>query len=160
MKIQGAKKIHYDSGPNMTPLVDIVMVILIFLMLAGSFNQMEHYLVSDVPLQAKGIGAPPPAGTVFPPNFTINVSEQGPMFIVKAGNFASVKDTDPRRACDRLTDQLKAQYRSFKDAGVKMDDVKIIIYPAQNVTLDGLVPVFEAGQNAGFTKVGFGINAK
>ena len=82
------------------------------------------------------------------------------MFIVKAGNFASVKDTDPRRACDRLTDQLKAQYRSFKDAGVKMDDVKIIIYPAQNVTLDGLVPVFEAGQNAGFTKVGFGINAK
>jgi len=41
-----------------------------------------------------------------------------------------------------------------------MDDVQIIIYPAQNVTLDGLVPAFEAAQNAGFTKVGFGINAK
>ena len=33
MKIQGAKKVHYDAGPNMTPLVDVVMVILIFLML-------------------------------------------------------------------------------------------------------------------------------
>jgi len=160
MKIQGAKKIHYDSGPNMTPLVDIVMVILIFLMLAGSFNQMEHYLVSDVPLQAKGVGAAPPAGAVFPTKFTISVSVQGPTYVVKAGNFASVKDTDPRRACDRLMSQLKAQYKNFKDAGVKMDDVQIIIYPAQNVTLDGLVPAFEAAQNAGFTKVGFGINAK
>jgi biopolymer transport protein ExbD len=37
MKLKGAKAVHYDSGPNMTPLVDVVMVILIFLMLAGSF---------------------------------------------------------------------------------------------------------------------------
>jgi biopolymer transport protein ExbD len=160
MKFQGAKKIHYDSGPNMTPLVDIVMVILIFLMLAGSLNQMDHYLVSDVPLQAKGVGAKPPEGTIFPTKFTINVSEQGPMFMVKAGNFASVKDTDPRRACDQLTAQLKNQYHNFKDAGVKMADVQIIIYPEANVTLDGLVPVFEAAQNAGFAKVGFGLNVK
>jgi biopolymer transport protein ExbD len=129
-------------------------------MLAGSFNTLEHYLVSDVPLQAKGVGAAPPAGAVFPTKFTISVSVQGPTYVVKAGNFASVKDTDPRRACDRLMSQLKAQYKNFKDAGVKMDDVQIIIYPAQNVTLDGLVPAFEAAQNAGFTKVGFGINAK
>jgi biopolymer transport protein ExbD len=160
MKFQHAKKIHYDSGPNMTPLVDIVMVILIFLMLAGSFNQMEHYLISDVPLQAKGVGAKPPEGTVFPTKFTISVSEQGPMYTVKAGNFASVKDTDPRRACDQLTAQLKAQFKNFKDAGVKMDDVQIIIYPEQNVTLDGLVPAYEAAQNAGFSKVGFGVNTK
>ncbi|HEX4056555.1 MAG TPA: biopolymer transporter ExbD [Tepidisphaeraceae bacterium] len=160
MKFQGAKKIHYDSGPNMTALVDIAMVILIFLMLAGTFNQMEHYLVSDVPLQAKGVGAKPPEGAVFPTKFTIDVSEQGPMYTVKAGNFASVKDTDPRRACDRLTVQLKNQYKNFKDAGVKMDDVQIIIYPQENVTLDGLVPAFEAAQNAGFAKVGFGLNTK
>ena len=160
MKLQGAKKVHYDSGPNMTPLVDITMVILIFLMLAGSFNTLEHYLVSDVPLQAKGVGSKPPEGTVFPTKFTINVSEQGPEYIVKAGNFVSVKDTDPRRACDQLQAQLKDQYKNFKDAGVKMDDVQIIIYPEQNVTLDGLVPAVEAAQNAGFAKVGFGLNTK
>jgi biopolymer transport protein ExbD len=160
MKIQGAKKIHYDSGPNMTPLVDIVMVILIFLMLAGSFNRMEHYLVSDVPLQAKGVGTKPPAGTIFPTSFTIDVSQQGPMFVVKAGNFASVKDSDPLRACDHLTEQLKDQYKNFKDAGVKPGDVQIIIRPEQNVTLDALVPAFEAAQRAGFSKVGFGVNSK
>ncbi|MGD0464029.1 MAG: biopolymer transporter ExbD [Tepidisphaeraceae bacterium] len=160
MKFQGAQKIHYNSGPNMTPLVDITMVILIFLMLAGSFNTLEHYLVSDVPLQAKGVGSKPPEGAVFPTKFTINVSERGPEYIVKAGNFASVKDADPRRACDLLTLQLKDQYKNFKDAGVKMEDVQIIIYPEQNVTLDGLVPAFEAAQNAGFAKVGFGLNTK
>jgi biopolymer transport protein ExbD len=160
MKFQGAKKVRYDSGPNMTPLVDIVMVILIFLMLAGSFNQMEHYLLSDVPLQAKGVGGAPPVGTVFPTKFTIAVSQQGPMYSVKAGNFASVKDTDPVRACDQLTQQLRSQFKNFKDAGVKMDDVQIIIYPEQNVMLDGLVPAFEAAQKAGFSKVGFGVNTK
>jgi len=160
MKFQAAKKIHYEAGPNLTAMVDISMVILIFLMLAGSFNQMEHYLVSDVPLQAKGVGAKPPQGTIFPTKFTINVSEEGPEFTVKAGNFASVKDTDPRRACKQLTTQLKSQYHNFKDAGVKVDDVQIIIYPQENVTLDGLVPVFEAAQDAGFAKVGFGLNVQ
>jgi biopolymer transport protein ExbD len=160
MKFQGAKKIHYDSGPNMTPLVDIVMVILIFLMLAGSFNQAEHYLMSEVPLQVQGVGGAPPAGAIFPTTFRINVSVQGPLFILKAGNFASLKDTDPRRASDALTVQLRNQYKNFKDAGVKMDDVQVIINPEQNVPLDGLVPAFEAAQKAGFTKVGFGVNAK
>src|SRR5687767_16026267 len=57
MKIQGAKKVHYDSGPNMTPLVDVVMVILIFLMLAGSFVSAEHFLVSNLPVVQGGAGA-------------------------------------------------------------------------------------------------------
>src|SRR5256885_841795 len=56
MKLKTSKKVHYDSGPNMTPLVDVVMVILIFLMLAGSFAGAEHYLVSNVPFTDKGAG--------------------------------------------------------------------------------------------------------
>src|SRR5438552_17752923 len=56
MRIQGAKKVHYDSGPNMTPLVDVVMVILIFLMLCGSFGGIEHYLASNLPAKKEGGG--------------------------------------------------------------------------------------------------------
>src|SRR2546423_7063995 len=56
MKISGAKKVHYDSGPNMTPLVDVVMVILIFLMLCGSFGGIEHYLASNLPVRQQGGG--------------------------------------------------------------------------------------------------------
>ena len=51
---KSAQKVHYDSGPNMTPLVDIVMVILIFLMLTGSFAVAEHWLQSNMPLVKKG----------------------------------------------------------------------------------------------------------
>jgi biopolymer transport protein ExbD len=158
MKIQGAKKVHYDSGPNMTPMVDITMVILIFFMLCGNFMGAEHFLVSDVPLQANGAGVPPPAGVPIPTRFTIAVRQEGPFYVAKAGNFASVRSTDPKRAYDQLKGQLAAQLGSFKEAGVKTDDVQIIIYPQPNVTLDNLIPVEEAALDAGFKKVGFGVN--
>ena len=80
------------------------------------------------------------------------------MFGSRAGNFASVRSTDPKRAYELLKDQLAAQLTSFKAAGVKIDDVQIIIYPQPNVTLDNLIPVEEAALDAGFKKVGFGIN--
>src|SRR5881398_3448116 len=56
MKIKGAKAVHYDSGPNMTPLVDVVMVILIFLMLTGSFGAAAHFLPSNSPIKPTGKG--------------------------------------------------------------------------------------------------------
>src|SRR4051794_34290957 len=56
MKIKGAKAVHYESGPNMTPLVDVVMVILIFLMLTGSFGAAAHFLPSSMPIKQTGHG--------------------------------------------------------------------------------------------------------
>src|SRR5438132_14403425 len=87
MRIQGAQKIHYDSGPNMTPLVDVVMVILIFLMLAGSFAGAEHYLVSNLPYSQKGGGgqAPPPG---FVPDEPLEIKVGSPTpdrFVARAG---------------------------------------------------------------------------
>src|SRR5450432_297503 len=158
MKIQGAKKIHYDSGPNMTPLVDVVMVILIFLMLTASFSSAEHYLESNVPISAKGVGGKPPPGGILPTKFTITVDQSGSYYIAKAGNFASVKSTDPTKAYAQLKADLVSQFGAFKEAGVKMEEVQVIIYPTPAVTLENLVPALEAAQSAGFTKIGFGMN--
>jgi biopolymer transport protein ExbD len=157
MKIQGAKKIHFDPGPNMTPLVDVVMVILIFLMLAGSFGASEHYLISDVPVQVKGTGAQPPPGMPVPTKFTINVRQEGDYYIAKAGNFATVKGTDPDTAYKQLEADLVAQRKAFADAGINPDDVQVIIYPTANVTLNNLVPAMGAATQAGFKKIGFGM---
>src|SRR5213596_1437115 len=77
MRIQGARKVHYDSGPNLTPLVDVVMVILIFLMLAGSFAGAEHYLVGNVPYTPKGAGGEPPP-PVFVPDTPVEIRVDSP----------------------------------------------------------------------------------
>ena len=88
MRIKGAKAVHYDSGPNMTPLVDVVMVILIFLMLAGSFGGIEHYLVSSTPVTKTGGGA---NTSVVPDEVQYTITVDSPMgmsdrFIVRAGD--------------------------------------------------------------------------
>ena len=56
-----AKKSHGKAGtpvgPNMTPMVDIVMCILIFFMMASSFAVVDMYLTSNMPaIDKKGMG--------------------------------------------------------------------------------------------------------
>jgi biopolymer transport protein ExbD len=157
MKISGAKKVHYDSGPNMTPMVDVVLVILIFLMMTGTFGAAEHYLVSDVPLEVKGAGAAPPPGGPIPTQFTIKVSQEGKYYVAKAGNFASVKSKDPTGAYRALRDDLSEQLKNFVAAGISVDDIRVIIDPASTVTLDNLITIMNAAQDAGFKKIGFGV---
>ena len=78
MKIKGAEKIHYDSGPNMTPLVDVVMVILIFLMLAGSFERGGWFLQSSMPIKKEGGGKTEVDPTKVPDqNLEIRVDNSG-----------------------------------------------------------------------------------
>jgi biopolymer transport protein ExbD len=158
MRLQGGKKIHYDAGPNMTPLVDVVMVILIFLMMTGTFSAAEHYLVSDVPLQVKGAGGTPAPNMPIPTQFTIKVSQEGKYYVAKAGNFASVKNTNPARAYQQLHDDLAGQLKNFTGAGVKADDIRVVIEPTAGVSLENLITVMEAAQDAGYTKIGFGVN--
>jgi biopolymer transport protein ExbD len=157
MKLRGAKQVHYDSGPNMIPLVDVVMVILIYLMMTGTFGAAEHYLISDVPVEVKGAGAAPALNVPIPTQFTIKVSQEGHYYVAKAGNFASVKNTDPSKAYHQLKDDLAQQLTNFNAAGVKTDDIRVVIDPTAAVSLENLITVMEASQDAGFKKIGFGV---
>src|SRR5687768_14001620 len=67
MKVAAAKHARFESGPNMTPLVDVVMVILIFLMLAGSFGTSEKYMTTTLPPIGKE-GPGPANSDVIPPS--------------------------------------------------------------------------------------------
>ena len=150
MKIQGAKKIHYDSGPNMTPLVDVVMVILIFLMLAGSFVGAEHFLVSNLPLSQSGAGnVQLPPG--FIPDEPIDIRVDSPTpdkFLATAGRIR----TDDVKA---LTAQLKGMRLALNQAGKDNDHIQVKIGPGKNVKYRFLVDVYEAALNAGYKKVAF-----
>jgi biopolymer transport protein ExbD len=151
VKIQGAKKVHYDSGPNMTPLVDIVMVILIFLMLASSgFVGAEHFLVSNLPLSQTGAGnAQLPPG--FIPDEPIDIRVDSPTpdaFVATAGR---IRTGDTKA----LTQQLKSMRVALNQAGKDDEHIQVKIGPGKSVKYRFLVDVYEAALNAGYKKVAF-----
>lgn len=150
MKIRAAGRGHYDSGPNLTPLVDIVMVILIFLMLAGKFGDSEHFLASNIPIAARGVGAvaPPPNQVPLEP-LEIRVDSPEPnRFVARVGNVETGSGPTLRQ---RLTEiRIRLQ-----ETGTDVESVQVIISPSKSVKYRWLIEVYEAAMGAGFTKVGF-----
>src|SRR5437016_5777165 len=135
MRVSGAKKVHYDSGPNMTPLVDVVMVILIFLMLAGSFGMSEHFMVSKTPIHAEGGGhVNPPPGWTPPVIIEVRVMYDGGFTV------AGVLDPGgqrPRmlRDAEELKTTLEAKRAEF---GGNTKDVEVRLRPASGTTWENL----------------------
>ncbi len=150
MKIRGAKLVHYDSGPNMTPLVDVVMVILIFLMLVGQFGGLEHYLVSNLPYSEKGLGGVKPPSQVVPDEpLDIRVDAPTPgHWVATAGKIRSSDFA-------QLTSQLKKMREEMNRAGTATDKIQIVISPGKMVKYEYLTGVYEAAMQAQFTKIAF-----
>jgi len=150
MKLKGAKKVHYDSGPNMTPLVDVVMVILIFLMLAGSFEKGGWFLKSSMPIKKEGgAGAPPDPTKIPDTNLEIRVDNSPDGFRVSAGDIKSTGDRASLKAA------LQQKLEAFRAAGDKPEKIQVVLMPGRNVKYNSLIIVYEAALRAGFTKVGF-----
>jgi len=148
----------------MTPLVDIVMVILIFLMLAGSFGSPEHYLESKTPFLGTGTSrAPIPADYIPPTNLVIRV-DLDPQSVAEAA--ALPADQAPKalryqatvskvvyRSYAALRDELAALAANpeFKDK----KNVQVIIDPGYKVLHRHLIDVYQAALSAGFEKIAF-----
>ena len=152
MKLRGAKKVHYDAGPNMTPLVDVVMVILIFLMLTGTFTGQEWYLVSNLPLRQTGGGnvQPPPGGFPEDEPLEIRVDQNATRdgFVARVGQVQTGNTEVLKKALLKMRDQLTK-------AGKGPEKVQVIISPGRAVKYEHLVAVYQAAMGADFSKIGF-----
>lgn len=162
MKISGAKQIHYEAGPNMTPLVDVVMVILIFLMLAGSFGGVERYLTSNVPIKQTGVGGASVENVVpdTPLEVRVDRNRLNPdMFDVRAGKIAMTIDASTQDAWVEQMDTLTAALKSMKNdllaAGTAEDKIQVEIHPQKEVPYAHAIHVFEAVFQAEFKKISF-----
>jgi len=164
MKLRGAKQVHYDSGPNMIPLVDVVMVILIFLMLAGNFGQNERYLVNNAGFIPQGIGQQKLPPNYIPPTQVRILVDLDP---------ASVQEAEGMSEADRVK-TLRYQatvygtiYHDYSDLHFRLQQIfaatpakdranmQVIISPGLKVIHKHLIDVYDAALDAGFTKIAF-----
>ena len=150
MKMKAAKKVSYDSGPNMTPLVDVVMVILIFLMMVGNFGALEHYLLSNVPLISDSAPTQEVKSlTEIKSTVEIAVapSNDGFGWRVTSAAFPPGKGN--------LDEVLQGLQAALLRGGHTVDNIQVIIAPQPNVQYMHLVKVYEAALRAKYTKVAF-----
>ena len=146
MKMINKDRGHADAGPNLLPVVNITMVVLIVFMIGASFAGPEHYLVSNVPITESGVGgAPPPADYVPEEPFEILVNPYGDGFEAIAGNIRTTDMAILRAA-------LHQKKKQFQATG-KLPP--LVISPTGNVHYEFLIGVFEAANEAEFDRVSF-----
>jgi len=134
-------------GPNMTPMVDVVMVILIFFMASASFAGAEWFLKTAIPRQA------PPAQ---PPK-----AESGDPFKLPAARFeltlrrdagghtiASGQGIEPVELAG-LQPRLAALTK-----GASPEDLVLVIRSEGEVPYGDVIRAHDAAAMAGFSKVG------
>src|SRR5262249_49488150 len=126
-------------GPNMTPMVDVVMVILIFFMASTAFLGPEWFLRTHLP-KAGPAGAPRDAE---PTRFRVLLSMNSQNQTV-----AAVGDRP-----DQSLDQLDALLRE-ESSKRGPDNIVVLVSPGPQVPYDGVVRVHEICASLGIAKVG------
>jgi biopolymer transport protein ExbD len=158
MKLKGAKAIHYDSGPNMTPLVDVVMVILIFLMLTGSFGAVARFLPSSMPIKVEGKGnldkdkipkIPDPQLEVF-----VNTNSDHSVYTARLTDgvqYVNGVAQSGKTLVQALTEKRVAHQAGGKSA----DTLQVVICPKKDTSFEQIMLVYQAAMAAECPKIGF-----
>jgi len=158
MKMKAAQKVHYDSGPNMTPLVDVVMVILIFLMLTGTFTGATWYLKSNVPIDPRGAKTteaksdnpyPDTAKVDVRVSYAPNMAGGGQLFVGYLGDrqYTNV---------DAFAAALKTKRDELKSIGKTDKDIQLTIFPGGAVHFDLVCQAYQAAMKAEYTRIAMG----
>lgn len=136
-------------GPNMTPMVDIVMVILIFFMSVAAFLGSEWFLRAAIPFQSgRGTAINRPNDPLAPPPTRMEV----------------VLDVDPSGATivsflgqSRVSmEQFESQLGGFPKTDATRN-IEVLIKPSPKVPYKDVVRAHAACDAAGIFKVGYGI---
>ncbi len=145
-------------GPNMTPMVDVVMVILVFFMVSAAFAGPEWFLRTLLPQSAAAAGTKqssgPGAGSVLGPlriTLTMRIDPADPARVLVSGN--GLTDATPEAvgaSLQKLTEGLAGE-----DIATK---VEVVIAPARSVLYREVVRLHEFVAAAGITRVGYADN--
>jgi len=134
-------------GPNMTRMVDVVMVILIFFMASASFAGGEWFLRAAIPREAQAPAPPKPdAGDPLklpPARFELMLARGQDGRTIASGQW--MEPTDLAGLPARLADLAK---------GTTADDLVLIIRSHGDVPYGDVIRAHDAATAAGIAKVG------
>ncbi|NNM85290.1 MAG: biopolymer transporter ExbD [Phycisphaerales bacterium] len=129
-------------GPNMTPMVDVVMVILIFFMLGSSFSSPDWYLTNNTPAIKGGLShaktKPMPATRLI-----IKLEMRG------THTMASLPGLQTEDLSGELYHRLEAKRH------VLGKDVQVLIKPSEDVPYQDLITVYSDCVGARYQHVAF-----
>lgn len=136
-------------GPNMTPMVDVVMVILIFFMASAAFLGSEWFLRAAIPFEAgRGTSAAKPNDPLELPPVRLEVV----MGVDPKGNtvvsFLDLKQVPMDQFLARIA-QLPRDEQTRK--------LEVVIKPTPQVPYRDVVRAHAACDEAGIYKVGIGV---
>jgi biopolymer transport protein ExbD len=159
-------EIPHDPMPNMTAMVDLIMCILIFFMLASKFVSAETFLPSSMPVDMGFSDR-----TSNPASVEVNL-----MLNLRSGAFGVVVDlpdgnyqkTIPAPGVKPSTDEeylnTMARYMGSVTAELKRrkadlaGKVRVIIKPTPDLEYKYIVGVFGAVHDAGFDNICFAVS--
>ncbi|MEL7237404.1 MAG: biopolymer transporter ExbD, partial [Planctomycetota bacterium] len=134
--------------PNLTPVVNIAMVVLVVFMLTVSFIEPQRYMQSNVALLEQGGQSnfdedwTPPT----PLPILVNMDAAVPSVFTATVGGQQLSDRD---ALVALLAEKRTAFES--DAGIEAEEVQVEISPQRAVIWQHLITVYEAAQLAGFS---------
>ena len=141
-------------GPNMTPMVDVVMCILIFFMLGSSFIVPEMFLKSTMPaVDTKGLGTEKTDQKMPAVRLYIKLNRKDEDTFVSAFDSAFLK-MNKANDTNQEDNQRIAGFFMKKNETLS-PDVQIIIQPKADVPWQDVVTIYDYCVQAKFKQVAF-----
>ena len=139
------------GSPDLTPVVNIAMVVLVVFMLTASFVEPQLYMRSNVALLEKGGTSqlPPDWTPPTPLPILVDMDPNAP------GSFTATVGTQQAGDAAGLERLLRQRFDAFRQAGASTADVQVEISPRRYVIWQHLISVYEAAQLAGFGNITF-----
>lgn len=136
-------------GPNMTPMVDVVMVILIFFMASAAFLGSEWFLKAAIPFDAgRGTNPKKPNDPTALPPIRLDLI----MDVDEAGRTVVTFPPLTRAPLESFFARI-AEFKNDKSAG----DIEVVIRPTARVPYADVVRAHAACDDAGIYKLGISV---
>ncbi len=152
MRYRPLTKMSANIGPNMTPMVDVVMCILIFFMLGSSLTP-ELFLQSNTAIDKTGLGNEQTDQKL--PSVRVNIVMQrvGDSTLVSAFGAQPIKMNKVNDPDQSDNQQLSGYFQAKKKS--LSDDVQVIIVPEKRVPYQDVITVYDYCTKAQFKQVAF-----